>query len=235
MGNMSRESGARAGSASVAIATAVLTVVALTFVLVLSSVGGNTLNTNVGAHMNGLKQPNAVTAPLAAPSAAAGLNSSAAASCVTPPLPTQILAQVGTPPFTLVGASTACTVVVASQAGANSLASVPLTLSVTKPIRMYMVIDVNNNGTSSVPNGTSFTVTYGTRSFAVQDDLFNAQTPKTVIALSTGEAAFHIEASVPNPYKVGIYSFSVAIFASYEDNGGTVAYSDWIPVNLDAR
>jgi hypothetical protein len=122
-----------------------------------------------------------------------------------------------------------------SLAGAISPSNITFALNVTKPVRMYMAIDVNNNGTSSVPDGTTFTATYGARSFALQDDLFHAQTTKTVIALQTGEEVFHVQASVPNPYKAGTYFFSVAIFASYEDNGSTVAYSNWIPVNLHAQ
>jgi hypothetical protein len=213
---------------NVKIVAAIFTVVGLTFVLVLSTSLRSDNVSTIGNPMLGAPTSNGVTTT--------GLLSPATPTCVAPPPPVQIISQVGVPPFTLVGANTMCAVAIPSPVvGSISLANLSVGLNVAKPLRMYMVIDINNNGTSSVPDGTTFTATYGTQSFAVHDDLHPAQTRATVVTLATGEAIFHLRASIPNSYKSGTYFFMVGIFASYEDNGSTVAYSNWIPVNLDAQ
>lgn len=220
---MAREFRARAGSASVALATAVLTVVALTFVLVLSTTGGNNSTPR-------LETPGpAVTtsASLALPPATS--------TCTAPPLPIQKLSQVGTPPFALVGAKTACAVVTSSAPGSGSLADITLTLNVATPLRLTMIVDVNNNGTSTVPDGTTFTATYGTQTIIVYDNLHPVQAKAAIVTIPSGEATMHFRALVPNPYKSGSYYFTISIFASYESSGSQQIYSDSFPVNLDAQ
>jgi hypothetical protein len=158
----------------------------------------------------------------------------AVSTCVAPPPPVQVLTQVGPSPLAIVGASTTCAEVFPAALGSVSLANFTLTLNATKPLRITMVIDINDNGISSVPSGTTFTATDGTQNFTVHDDLHPVQTPATIIATPSGETTFHFQASVPNPYKAGTYLFEVNIFVSSKDSGGGV-YSYSVPVNLDAQ
>jgi len=219
---MRLESRVRVGSWSVALSAAVLTVVALTSALVLLTTGGNN-----SSRLETPGQAVTTSANLAAPPATP--------TCAAPLPPVQKLGQVGTPPFVFVGAKTACAVVTSSAAGSGSLADITLTLNAATPLRLTMIVDVNNNGTSTVPDGTTFTATFGTQTIIVYDNLHPVQATAAIVTIPSGEATMHFRALVPNPYKSGSYFFSINIFASYESDGSQQIYSDSFPVNLDAQ
>jgi hypothetical protein len=209
---------ARLGNA--AIVAAVLTVVTLTFVVFLFEAEGNTSNAPVGV---GQRPVSAVTSDVAAQPSGCQPPAS-----VTPGLTG---GSMGPIPFSFVGTNTTCIVVTRSTTG-PSMAEFSYALDAQKPLLMTMSIDANGNGTSTVPNGTNFTVTVGSKTFPVYTTL---QIKPSLFALPAGNTTFSFQVSVPSSYEAGAYHFNVVLFAWQDSSESQGAGSSVFPVNLDAQ
>jgi hypothetical protein len=219
----------RSGNATLSFA--VLTVIALTFVLILSSVEGSTQSQNRG-QKSPESQPNASLTARAAP-VGGGCTSPARFTISALTAPSQ-----GNPSFAFVGADTACTAMSPS-IGPTSSSRVSFTLSF--PSSTYLTLLVGSPavspavaGSSPVPRGTSFTAIVGAKTFPVQvgSDPFLAS---PVIPVPSGETTFQIDVSVPNPYPKGTYLFVLLISTFNDSKLSFETYTSYIPVNLVAQ
>jgi hypothetical protein len=224
---VARQSGV-ATTRNVTISVAVLTVITLTFVLILSSVEGSSSIYTSGGQSNGQVSKSVGTSVVTAGGAAAGCTAPAP---VTPqPTAPSFL---GPPSFTFVGANSACITVSPSTSGQSS-SDVSYTLNAPKSTFLTLQIGTPATGGTALPPGINFTATVGSQSFIVQEgsDPFYA-TP--LLMVPSGETAFQIKVSVPNPYQVGTYEFMILI-AAFQDSSQTFeTYSTYLPVNIVAQ
>jgi hypothetical protein len=201
---------------------AVLTAVALIFVLVLSTVGENNLSSSLGGQTNGsTSQTVASTSPAAND------------ACVAPSRPPPSVAAagfVGPPAFTFVGANSTCITVAPSASGPSSAIG-SFTLNAPNSTFLALLIAPPVIGMTLVPSGTNFTATVGSQSFRVQEgsDPFYAS---PLVPIPRGNTTFQIKVSVPNPHPVGTYEIMILISSFQDSTQAGETYGNYIPVNL---
>jgi hypothetical protein len=134
-------------------------------------------------------------------------------------------------PFSFVGTNTTCVAVTRSTIG-PSVAEFSYALDAQKPLLMTLSIDTNGNGTSTVPNGTNFTATVGSKAFPVYTTL---QIAPTLFALPAGDTTVGFQVSIPSSYEAGTYHFNVILYAWQDSSETEGAGSSIFQVNLDAQ
>jgi hypothetical protein len=200
---------------------AVLTAVALIFVLVLSTVGGNNLSSSRRGQTSGSTSQTVASTPSAANDA-----------CVAPsrPPPSVAASFVGAPAFTFVGANSTCITVAPSASGPSSAIG-SFTLNAPNSTFLALLIAPPVIGMTLVPSGTNFTATVGSQSFRVQEgsDPFYAS---PLVPVPRGNTTFQIKVSVPNPHPVGTYEIMILISSFQDSTQAGETYGNYIPVNL---
>lgn len=204
------------------LAAAVLTVATLTiFLFVVEVESSNNGNTPVG--FNGTRTLLAVESGMAA--ASTGCQPPASSG------PGLTGGSMGPIPFSFVGANTTCVTISRSTSG-PSVGEFSYTLDAQKPLLMTMSIDTNGNGTSTVPNGSNFTATVGSKAFPVYTTL---QIKPNLFALPAGDTTFSFQVSIPSSYEAGTYHFTVVLFAWQSSSETESAGSSIFQVNIDAQ
>jgi hypothetical protein len=199
--------------------------VTLTFLLALSSVEGSSVGSGAGGQMNVQKGKTgaASVAPV-----------QSITNCVAPPpIPPAPSGGgfIGPSVFTFSGANTTCTRVTPSVPG-PSLANFAYTLNATKPLFMTTSIDINRNGTLTVPNGTTFSASVGSQKFAVYETL---QIAPILFTIPSGSTTFNFQVSVPNPYRADACHFNIVMLVWSDGSESSVIGGNTVPVNLDAQ